>query len=180
MDELNLRFSLADHADVNQLRYPWSTGMLRQPAFYAGRLWEYPFALLATELEQGMQVADIGCGMTPFTIYLKDHAGCRMTGVDPDVFGTGIKYKAHGVSREFIERVLKPAGRAVLTVDMSMWFELNRPLDLIWESGLNFLGQCDLGWPARRFGMFSDGRIRGLPADVSGMTLFKSAGSVET
>ena len=226
LDDLSVRFNLADHSDLNAARYPWSEGMLRQPAFYAARLWEYPYALLAAELEPGMKVADIGCGMTAFTIYLKDHAGCEVTGVDPDVFEAGIKYKAHGVSQEFIARtgltflkgdldaipleadsqdrvfsisvmehvppdvrrrgmqeiarVLKPGGRAVLTVDMSMWFQINRPLDLAWESGLNLFGAIDLRWPTRRFGMFSDEGGAGLPADVYGITLVKDAGEVET
>ena len=226
LDRLSVCFNLADHTDLNEVRYPWSAGMLSKPAFYAARLWEYPYAVLAADLEPGMKVADIGCGMTPFTIYLKDHAGCEVTGVDPDVFQAGIRYKAHGVSREFIERaglkflkgdmdaipletdsqdrvfsisvmehvqpdvryrgmqeiarVLKPGGRAVLTVDMSMWFEINRPLDLVWESGLNLYGSVDLRWPARRFGMFSDDEVRGLPADVYGMTLVKDGDEVET
>jgi SAM-dependent methyltransferase len=226
LDQLSVRFQLADHADLNELRYPWSAGMLNRPAFYAARLWEYPYAVLSSELKPGMKVADIGCGMTAFTIYLKDHAGCDVTGVDPDVFESGIKYMAHGVSQEFIEhtglrflkgdmdvlpletdsqdrvfsisvmehvppdvrrrgmqeiaRVLKPGGRAVLTVDMSMWFEINRPLDLVYESGLNLLGPADLRWPTRRFGMFSDEEVKGLPADVYGMTMVKDVGEVET
>jgi SAM-dependent methyltransferase len=226
LDQLHVRYNLPDHADLNELRYPWSNGMLHQPALYAARLWEYPYALLAAGLEPGMKVADIGCGMTAFTIYLRDNAGCEVTGVDPDVFEAGIKYKAHGVSRKFMEdtglkflkgdldaipletdsqdrvfsisvmehvppdvrrrgmqeiaRVLKPGGRAVLTVDMSMWFGLNRPLDLIWESGLNLFGLLDLKWPTRRFGMFSDEGAKGLPADVYGMTLVKDGGHVET
>jgi len=79
-----------------------------------------------------------------------------------------------------IARVLKPGGRAVLTVDMSMWFEINRPLDLVWESGLNLFRSADLRWPTRRFGMFSDEDVNGLPADVYGMTLVKEGGEVET
>ena len=47
MDQLSVRFQLADHTDLNELRYPWSVGMLSQPAFYAARLWEYPYAVLA-------------------------------------------------------------------------------------------------------------------------------------
>jgi SAM-dependent methyltransferase len=169
-----------------------------------------------------MKVADIGCGMTAFTVYLKHEAGCDVVGVDPDVFESGIKYKGHGVSREFIDRtglkflrgdmdrfplddnsqdcvfcvsvmehvtpdvrrrgmqemarVLKPGGRAILTVDVSMWFELNRPLDLIWESGLTLSNPADLRWPPRRFGMFDSGK----PADVFGMTLVKEGYRVDT
>jgi len=226
LDQISVNFNLADHSDLNKVRYPWSDGMLSKPAFYAARLWEYPYAILTADLTPGMKVADIGCGMTALTIYLKDHAQCEVTGIDPDVFEVGLKYKSHGVSAEFIERtrikflkgdmtalplendsqdrafsisvmehvppdirrkgmqelarVLKPGGRAILTVDMSMWFELNRPLELVWESGLNLFGLVDLRWPTRRFGMFSDDPVKGLPADVYGMVLAKDGGQVET
>jgi SAM-dependent methyltransferase len=149
-----------------------------------------------------------------------------VTGVDPDVFEAGLKYRGHGVSEEFIKRtqikflkgdmtslpletdsqdrafsisvmehvppdirrqgmqeiarILKPGGRAIITVDMSMWFEVNRPLDLVWESGLNLFGPVDLRWPTQRFGMFSDDPVKGMPADVYGMVLVKDSGEVET
>jgi hypothetical protein len=104
LDQISVSFHLPDHADVNALRYPWSRGMLSTPEFYAARLWEYPYAILAAELVPGLKVADIGCGMTAFTIYLKEHAGCDVTGVDPDVFEAGVRYKGHGVSEEFVKR----------------------------------------------------------------------------
>lgn len=226
LDEISVSFKLPDHSDVNELRYPWSRGMLSKPEFYAARLWEYPYAILAAELAPGLKVADIGCGMTAFTIYLKEHARCDVTGVDPDVFEVGLRYKGHGVSEEFIKRtgikflrggmtdvplesdsqdrafsisvmehvppdvrrsgmqelarILKPGGLAVLTVDMSMWFYMNRPLELVYESGLNLYGLMDLRWPTRRFGMFSDDPVKGKPADVFGMVLIKDSGVVET
>ncbi len=221
---LYTKFNLSDHTDLNAERYPWSAGMLEKPAFYASRLWEYPFAILAADLTPGMKVADIGCGMTAFTIYLKDVAGCDVTGIDPDIFDEGNKYFTHGVSQEFMQRtglrilkgdfeaipietnsqdrvfsisvmehvepevrrkgiqeiarILKPGGRAIITVDMSMTgFELNRPLDLVWDSGLMLLDSIDLRWPTQRFGLFSDSD---LPADVFGMTLVKENREVET
>ncbi len=79
-----------------------------------------------------------------------------------------------------IARILKPGGRAIITVDVSMWFEINRPLDLVWESGLNIFGPIDLRWPTQRFGMFSDDPVKGKPADVFGMVLVKDVGEVET
>ncbi len=86
LDQISVEFNLPDHSDLNSLRYPWSAGMLNEPAFYAARLWEYPYAILAAELTPGMKVADIGCGMTAFTIYLKEKARCDVTGVDPGCF----------------------------------------------------------------------------------------------
>lgn len=226
LDQISVSFKLPDHSDVNALRYPWSRGMLSKPEFYAARLWEYPYAILAAQLSPGLKVADIGCGMTAFTIYLKEHAKCDVTGVDPDVFEVGLRYKGHGVSEEFIKRtgikflrgdmtdvpletdsqdrafsisvmehvppdvrrrgmqelarILKPGGLAVLTVDMSMWFYMNQPLELIYESGLNLHGLADLRWPTQRFGMFSDDPVKGMPADVFGMVLIKDGGEVET
>lgn len=224
IDRLYAAFDLSDHTDLNAERYPWSVGMLGKPAFYAARLWEYPFAILAADLSPGMKVADIGCGMTGFTVYLKEAAGCDVTGVDPDIFEEGNKYFTHGVSQDFarrtglrilkgdfegipldtdsqdrvfcisvmehvepevrragiqeIARILKPGGRAIITVDMSMvGFELNRPLDIVWDSGLTLLDPIDLRWPTLRFGKFSDSD---LPADVFGMTLVKEDRQIET
>ncbi len=223
LDHITVDFQLPDHSDVNQARYPWSVGLLSSPSLYAARMWEYPFAILSAELQPGMKCVDVGCGMTAFTIYLKDVAECEVVGVDPDMFRSGIKYKGHGVSLEFIKktglkiirasmekiplppnsfdrvfclsvmehlpsdiakrgmqeiaRILKPGGRAIITVDVNMFSEISRPLDLIWDSGLSPLGEVDLRWPFRRFGMFCDGKQ---PADVFGMTLVKDDYSVET
>src|SRR5437867_212429 len=62
LNDLSARFDLPDHSELNATRYPWSVGMLDTPAFYAARLWEYPYAMLAAELQPGMKVSDIGCG----------------------------------------------------------------------------------------------------------------------
>ena len=223
LDEITVEYCLPDHSDVNRERYPWSVSLLSTPSLYAARMWEYPYALLSAELQPGMRCADVGCGMTAFTIYLKEVGKYHVVGVDPDVFQSGIKYKGHGVSLEFIKktelkfvkasmqniplisnsfdrvfslsvmehvpldvakkgmremaRILKPGGRAIITVDVNMFSEISKPLDLIWESGLLPLGEIDLRWPFHRFGVFCDGKQ---PADVFGMTLIKSEYSVET
>ncbi len=223
LDKLTVEYNLPDHSDVNLERYPWSTSLLSTPAFYAARMWEYPFALLSAELVPGMRCADVGCGMTAFTVYLKGVAQCDVIGVDPDMFDTGIRYKGHGISREFLRRtglkvvqsgmeaialatgtfdrvfclsviehlspevarrgvqemarILKPGGRAILTVDVNMLSEISRPLDLIWDSRLVPLGGMDLRWPIRRLGNFCDGKQ---PADVCGMILVKEDCAVET
>lgn len=226
LDGLNVKYELADHSELNSARYPWSAGLLSVPAFYAARLWEYPFSVHAADLQRGMSVTDVGCGMTPFTIYLSQQAQCEVTGIDPDVFEAGVKYFGHGVSQEFIAktglsivkggfeslplpsnsqdrvfcisvmehvtadlrrrgmqeiaRVLKPGGCAVLTVDMSMSIELNRPLDLIWDSGLTLVEPLDLRWPSRRFGMLDGSTGPLATADVLGITLRKEDRNVET
>jgi len=160
--------------------------------------------------------------MTAFTIYLKEVGKYHVVGVDPDVFQSGIKYKGHGISLEFIKktglkivkasmqnipllsnsfdrvfclsvmehvpldiakkgmqeiaRILKPSGRAIITVDVNIFSEISKPLDLIWESGLLPLGEIDLKWPFHRFGIFCDGKQ---PADVFGMTVTKDEYTVE-
>jgi SAM-dependent methyltransferase len=222
LNEITIKNNLPDHSDVNSERYPWSNGFLGSPSLYAARMWEYPFAILAAELKRGMRCADIGCGMTPFTIYLKSESDCDVVGVDPDLFESGIKYKGHGVSQDYINktglkiiqsgmekidlpsnefdrvfclsviehvpvdiarsgiqemaRILKPGGRLIVTVDVNMHSEITNPLDLIWNSGLIPLGNIDLKWPKRRFGIFCDGKQ---PADVFGMTLIKDDDFVE-
>lgn len=104
LDRITVQYGLPDHSDVNQQRYPWSKGLLSTPAFYAARMWEYPFALFSAELEPGMTCVDVGCGMTAFTLYLQNEAHCRTIGVDPDFFEKGVHYKGHGVSREFLQQ----------------------------------------------------------------------------
>ena len=100
MSGINVEYKLPDHSDFNKERYPWSVGLLSVPSFYAARMWEYPFAILSGDPQPGMKCLDVGCGMTPFTVYLKNVAKCDVVGLDPDVFAAGIKYKCHGVSRE--------------------------------------------------------------------------------
>ncbi len=216
MAQLTATYNLPDHSDVNRARFPWSTGVLEYPEFYAARLWEYPYAILSTNLEPGMKCVDLGCGMTSFTIYLKDVVQCEMIGVDPDLFPSGVKYKGHGVSAEFVDRtglnivkggiesiplpsdsvdrlfclsviehlrydnirrgareiarVLKPGGKAILTIDTPIHSNLGRPLDLIWDSGLVPDGAVDFRYPRERFGILDNGYQ---PADVYGLTLVK-------
>ncbi len=223
LDQITVAHDLPDHSDVNRERYPWSEPYLSSPQMYAARLWEYPYAVLAAELEPDMTCFDLGCGMTAFTVYLEQVVGCTVFGVDPEVFKGAIRYYGHGVSKEFVRhtgvqivqsgmerlpiaadsadrvfclsviehlpsqvarfgmeeiaRVLKPGGRAVLTVDVNMLSELSRPLDLIWDSGLLPVGELELKWPRERFGMFCDGRQ---PADVFGMVLEKDGSEVKT
>lgn len=223
LDRITVELGLPDHADVNEERYPWSDGLLSSPAFYAARTWEYPYAVLSGDLQPGMTCADIGCGMTAFTVYLQQVAKCEVTGVDPDIFDAGVRYKGHGVSREFLAktglrvvdggmeviplpsesfdrvyclsviehlppevarrgiqemaRILKPGGRAIVTVDVNLLSEITRPLDLIWESGLQPAGPLDIRWPVHRLGIFCNGQE---PADVFGMTLVKDDYMIET
>ena len=102
LNRVNVEYTLDDSTDVNHERYPWAEGLLESPEMYAARLWEYPYAILSARLKPGMRCVDIGCGMTAFTIYLKEVALCDVVGADPDLFESGIREKAHGVSREFI------------------------------------------------------------------------------
>ena len=216
-------YRLPDHSDLNQARYPWVVPLFGKPAIYGSRLWEYPYAIISSELKKGMKCADMGCGMTPFSIYLKEISGCQVVGVDCEIFPAGTRYKAFGVSLEFIERtglkiiqsgldavplksnsfdrvfclsviehldpetaqrgvremarIVRPGGVMVITLDVNMMSDMSRPLDLIWESGLQPLGGIDIRWPRRRLGIFCDGKQ---PADVFGMVLAKEDYEVET
>jgi len=83
--EINKKFNLSDHSEINEQRFPWSKGLFDKPSVYVSRMWEYPFAILSAELQRGMKCADVGCGTSPFTIYLAEVTGkdC-VTGFDPD------------------------------------------------------------------------------------------------
>lgn len=215
MCRLHREYNLPNHKEINTARYPWSVGMQNEPEVYAARLWEYPFCILAANLEQGMICADIGCGMSAFTIYLKNISNCNILGVDPDLFEKGIKHLGHGVSEEFLERTnlsvvesmdkinneyfdrvfcisviehvprraipdlmremtrtLKPGGLLVMTVDVNINYDMARPLDLIWQSGLVPDGILNLNWPQYRFGRAEDIKS-GYSADVYGLVLRK-------
>lgn len=76
-----------------------------------------------------------------------------------------------------IARILKPGGLALLTVDVNIMSRFTNPMELVWESGLNFYKGVDLSLPIKRFGIFCDGKQ---PADVFGMVLEKPSYSFET
>lgn len=222
---LNAEFNLPDHAELNRTHYPWAIGLFPGSQLYGSRLWEYPFAILAADLQPGMACADVGCGRTPFTVYLSRHPGIQVTGFDPDVGGDEKRTTAFGVNADFVRRtgldirpcgmvrleapdnhfdrvfclsviehldaptaraglremarILKPGGRLIVTMDVAIHETTcdADPLSLIWESGLLVAGEVDLRWPRRRLGIGYHG---GLPADVYGMVLEKSAAEVES
>ena len=99
---LNARHGLPDHAELNRAHYPWAEDRFPGPQIYGSRLWEYPFAILAAELRPGLDCADVGCGRTPFTLYLASQPGVRATGFDPDFFAPGDRPDAFGVNAAFI------------------------------------------------------------------------------
>jgi len=103
LNRINAEYNLADHSDLNKVRYPWSQRYLATPQFYASRLWEYPWAIIHAQLKPGMLCADVGCGESPFTIYLKKIAGCEVLGFDPDIH-RGDSQDNFGVSESYIEK----------------------------------------------------------------------------
>lgn len=96
-------YGLTDHTDLNRQRYPWSHEFLTYPQFYASRLWEYPWAVTNAKLNSQMKCADIGCGESAFTIYLKKVAKCDVTGFDHDI-GSKINETNFGVPSDFSRR----------------------------------------------------------------------------
>jgi SAM-dependent methyltransferase len=49
------------------------------------RDWEYPWAILNSDIASGMRVLDCGCGGSPLLPYLAER-GCQASGVDPYIF----------------------------------------------------------------------------------------------
>ena len=83
--ELQKKFNLQDHDKINKERFNWMDKVNAKPLYYAARMWEFPYAIYEAKLEQGMKVADVGCGNTPFTALLAEKVGAKnVTGYDPD------------------------------------------------------------------------------------------------
>ncbi len=105
--QINRDWKLPDFTEINHSRFGWY-GEYPRPMYYGARLWEYPFALLAQDLVPGMKVADIGCGTTPFTIYLCDKVGKEnVWGFDNDLISKddGDSDYAFGVTEPYINDV---------------------------------------------------------------------------
>lgn len=104
LSEINMQHNLSDHTEINNQRFPWSKGMFGKPSIYVSRMWEYPYAILASDLKQEMTCADIGCGTSPFTIYLSELCGKNnVTGFDPDeIKGAGL-HSTFGANRELLQ-----------------------------------------------------------------------------
>lgn len=103
LDIISREYELPDHKELNRARFPWAR-CLHYPEFYASRLWEYPWAITETGLRPGMKCADVGCGQSPFTVYLKEISKCEVTGFDPDRGPTNQAKHCHGVPDSFINR----------------------------------------------------------------------------
>jgi 2-polyprenyl-3-methyl-5-hydroxy-6-metoxy-1,4-benzoquinol methylase len=58
--------------------------ILRSNRLWAPRYWEYPWAIVNTQLRQGMEVLDAGSGWSIFPMYLAKQ-GAHVTAVDTDV-----------------------------------------------------------------------------------------------
>lgn len=52
------------------------------------REWEYPYAVINSEVKPGMRVVDLGCGGSPLIPYFVKRAGCAAAGVDINLTST--------------------------------------------------------------------------------------------
>ena len=104
LSEINKAHNLSDHTEINAQRLPWSVNKFEAPSLYVSRMWEYPYAILSAELTAGMKCADIGCGTSPFTIYLSEVAGRNnVSGFDPDEISGNGKHSTFGANRTLLE-----------------------------------------------------------------------------
>ncbi len=102
--KINSDFDLKDHKELNESRFSWFSEIKAPRTYYGARFWEYPYAILAADLRNGLKCADVGCGTTPFTAYLAAKVGAQnVTGIDPDLIeGNESRHSSFGISREFI------------------------------------------------------------------------------
>lgn len=103
---LNHTLDLPNHTDLNKERFNWFEKIGSKSQFYASRMWEYPFAILASDLKKEMKCADIGCGSTPFTAYMAREVGAEnVTGFDPDLISDESEsHFAFGIRKSFIQK----------------------------------------------------------------------------
>lgn len=103
---LHKHHQLQDHEALNKERFNWVNKIKYHPIYYAARMWEFPYAIIEGNIVQGMKVADVGCGNTPFTALLAELAGAKnVTGFDPDyIQDDNIKGHSHfGARKSYIE-----------------------------------------------------------------------------
>lgn len=103
LSRIHKKMGLPDHEEFNRQLFPWSLTEHPEARLYATRLWEYPWAILRAGPSPGMECADVGCGMTPFTAYLAQEKECVVTGFDPDVVGAGFPKGEFGVNPSFLQ-----------------------------------------------------------------------------
>jgi SAM-dependent methyltransferase len=100
--------NLIDHREINLQRFSnWFPSIECKRSFYGSRFWEYPFAILAADLHNGLRCADIGCGSTPFTPYLCEVVGKEnVTGFDPDYVSEDEEHRhlSFGARKSHIEK----------------------------------------------------------------------------
>ena len=104
--ELQKKFNLQDHETINKQRFNWMDKVNAKPLYYAARMWEFPYAIYEAKLQQGMKVADVGCGNTPFTALLAEKVGSKnVTGFDPDyIQNDSIEAHSHfGARKSYID-----------------------------------------------------------------------------
>ena len=102
---LHKKHGLQDHKQINESRFTWHNKITYEPMYYAARMWEFPFAIIESDLVKGMKVADVGCGNTPFTALLAELVGAQnVTGFDPDyIIDDSIEGHSHfGARKSFI------------------------------------------------------------------------------
>lgn len=103
--KLQAKYNLLDQTDLNTQRFQWASRISSKPVYYASRLWEYPFAILSADITEGMLVADVGCGNTPFTAYLSQLLSPKnVFGYDPDIIEEGSNGHSHfGAKMSYIK-----------------------------------------------------------------------------
>ena len=219
VERFHHQYQMPDFSKVNKERMPWANGVLSPPEFYASRLWEYPWAILAAELSPGLDCVDVGSGTMPLPLYLKEIQKTHVIIVEPNIGGLpehhppgfglshslirkailkvlpdsmeNISLPDESVDRVFcisvlehidspyvwqeglreMARILRPGGRAIITVDLSGGKFFVHPFDIVRYSGLMPVGPIDLRMPTHRFGSMPTNLT---DIDIFGMVLKKA------
>lgn len=93
MDELRRQFNYLYKELCNGKPHLFGAKDPNKVTMHWSREWEYPWAIINSDIEKGLKVLDCGCGGSPLVLYLAQVWDCEVHGVDIN-YGCKLKKNA--------------------------------------------------------------------------------------